>query len=90
MIQKGPFPSQEDLAKAEENLRKCEEVEQLFRALMQVSREMTVNEAKSLRTAADEDLDRLLARLRQLLKEGHKFDNSIVLSNSVGQLYWIR
>jgi len=57
---------------------------------MPTRREISLNDVKSLLAAADGNLDRLIARLRQLLKEERQFDNSIVLSNSVGQLYWIR
>jgi hypothetical protein len=93
LIEKGPFappPPPPPPPAAPKLLAKAEEVEQLFCALMQLHREIQLEEFKSLLTAADGNLDRLVARLRQLLKEEHKFNNFIVLANTVRQLHWIR
>jgi len=87
LIERGPFPPP---PASPESLRKAEEVERQFCALMKLKREMSLGEFQSLLAAADNDLDRLDARLRQLLNEGRSFDNLIALCSTVRQLYWIR
>lgn len=40
--------------------------------------------------AADDNLDRLLARLRELIREERKFTNFAILSDTVRQSHWAR
>jgi hypothetical protein len=80
--------------------RKQEELEQLFIQLM--GREMIAAELRPLlaasvdpnKSCADADLpgylDRLLARMRHLVKEERKFTDLAILRATVRDLYWIR
>jgi hypothetical protein len=45
---------------------------------------------ESLLSAADGNLDRLLSRLRTLVREERKFIHFDLLGDKVRQLYWIR
>jgi hypothetical protein len=73
-----------------ELVRKKEELEQLFFRLR--GREIIDPDARQLLEAADGNLDRLLARLRELLRDGSycyiKDFQSLV--GTVWQLHWIR
>ena len=97
LIVKGPFapppPSTEMITKAEE-------LDQLFLRLM--GREITAPDLRSLllasvdpnKSCADADLpgylDRLLARLRELVQEQRHFSSIFLLRRTVGDLYWVR
>jgi nucleoid DNA-binding protein len=85
LIERGPWPPPPLSPELE---RKGEEFEQLFSNL--TGREITPLEFKQLLAAADQNLDRLLARLRELVKEGRTFRNFLILCATVRQLYWIR
>ena len=97
LIEKGPFPPPPPSA---EMINKVEELNQLFFRLM--GRECIVPELRLLLLAsvdpnkfcADADLpgylDRLLARLRMLVREERQFTNFFMLCASVRQLYDVR
>ena len=97
LIMKAPFPPPPP---SPEMIKKGEEVEQLLSRLG--FPDVTAQDVKSLlaasvdpnKSCAAADLpgymDRLRARLRQLVKEEHKFKNFLTLCATVRQLYEIR
>ena len=97
LIVKGPFPPPPP---SPEVIKKGEELEQLFLRLL--GREINEPELRPLLAAsvdpnkswADADLpgylDRLLARLRQLVREEHKFLDFLTLCATIRQMYGIR
>lgn len=89
LIQKGPFPLPPPPPPSPASIQKQEELCQLWTRLG-FSKEITLPELKSLLAAADENLDRLLARLRELVQRERKFTNYLFLCAAVRQLFWIR
>jgi nucleoid DNA-binding protein len=83
LIEKGAFPP----PPSSKRLEKGEELDQLLAQLG--FPDFTLPDVKSLLAAADADLDRLLARLRLLAREGRKFSNFHILRDTVRQMYWI-
>ena len=71
-------------------IRKSEELQELFCALTGEKREIRLDELKMLLHAADDNLDWLLARMRQMKKDGNRTNNIYRLAGTVKQLYWIR
>jgi len=85
LIEKAPFPPPPP---GPEELRKAEECEQLISALGFPN--IGLPDWRALLAAAGGNLDWLLARLRQLRRDGHKFKNLDELAATVKDLYWIR
>ena len=73
-----------------DEIKKSEQVERLCQQLMGRGRKLTQPEWRELLTAG-ENLDWLLARLRQLVRDGYSFkDNFYSLRDTVRQLYHVR
>ena len=85
LIEKGPFPPPPP---SPARIEKGEELDQLLTQLGFPN--ITLPELRSLSAAAENDLDRLLARLRVLEREGQKLSGFQVLRDTVRQMYWIR
>jgi nucleoid DNA-binding protein len=85
LIERGPFAPP---PLTQERIKEGEELEQLLERLG--FSKYSGPELTSLFEAADDDLARLLARLRQLLREGWKFTDFAILRDSVRQMHWIR
>ena len=87
LIEKGAFPPPPPPPPSPARIEKGEEFDQLLAQLG--FPDFTLPDVKSLLAAADADLDRLLARLRLLAREGRKFSNFHILRDTVRQMYWI-
>lgn len=99
LIRRGPFPPSPPPPNPEKD-RKQEELEQLFSRLM--GREIRLPDVQALLAAVvdsnkpfnfnnvGEYLDRLLARLRELVREECQFTDCMSLTAAVREKYWIR
>jgi hypothetical protein len=85
LIEKRPFPPPPLSA---EKIKKGEELEQLL-ARLGLSRGISAPGLTSLFAAADDNLDRLLARLQELIREERKFMDFGILEATVRQMWWI-
>jgi nucleoid DNA-binding protein len=88
LIQRGPFEPPPPPPLSPALIAKGEELEALI-ARLGFSR-FSKSQLNELSAAADGDLDRLLARLREYAKEERVFDTWLTLCASVRNLYWIR
>lgn len=85
LIERGPVPPPPP---GPELVCQGEQLEQLLAQLG--FPELAGPNLESLLSAADANLDRLLSRLRILVREERKFTYFEVLVNSVRQMYWVR
>lgn len=90
LIERAPFspPLPRPLPAA--TIRKAEELQELFCALTGEKRDIRPEELKMLLHAAEDNLDWLLARLRQMKKDGNRTNRVYKLVDTVRQMYWIR